>query len=101
MPEGVVPLRPFPLQQRFGLAVALLLLPVSSDRVAAVVPDQRRRIEAEGPPPLLESPADIHVVTRHPESRVEAADRLELVFPEGHIAARNVFGYIVRQQEVD
>src|SRR5215217_4797954 len=99
MPEGVVPLRPFRLQQRFCLAVALLLLPICSDRIAAVVPNHRRRAEAKSPPPLLKPPADIHVVARHPESRVEAANRLELIFAKGHIAARNVLGYFVRQQD--
>ena len=77
LPGRVVLLRPLPLEQRLGLAVAVLLLPVRADRVAAVVPDHGRGAEAERPAALLEPPADVDVVAGGAELRVEAADRLE------------------------
>ena len=54
----------------------LLLAQVGADRVAAVVPDHRRRAEAERPAALLQPPADVDVVAGHAELRVEPADRL-------------------------
>src|SRR5258707_8587969 len=52
---------------------SLLLLPVSAQRVAPVMPDHRRRIEADLPTLILNSPADIDVITCRPKSRVKAS----------------------------
>src|SRR4051794_12289170 len=66
---GVVFLRPLALEQRLGLAVADLLAPEAADGVAAAVPDDRGRVEAERPALRLELPADVDVVARRAELR--------------------------------
>src|SRR5262249_2367926 len=81
-------------------AVAVLLLEVGADRVAAPVPDQRGRVEAERPAARLQAPADVDVVAGGPELRVVAADRVEAVAPKGRVAARDVLGHAVGQQDV-
>src|SRR5712691_10814281 len=63
MAECVAPLRPFVFELRLGLAVTILLLPIGADRTAAVVPDDRGRTVADRPPPVLQTPAQIDIVT--------------------------------------
>src|SRR5262245_12861692 len=65
-----------------------------------MVPDHGRRIEPDGPAPLLELPADVDIVARHAEARVIAADVRETVPPKGGIAAWDVLGQLVREQDV-
>src|SRR6266540_825906 len=91
----VVLLRPLPLEQGLSFAVPLLLLPVGPDRVAPVVPDHRSRAEPDGPPLLLQAPAEIHVVARGPELRIEPADRLEGGSAERHVAPGDMLGLAV------
>src|SRR6516165_1578944 len=74
MAERVAALRPFILELRLGLAVAVLLLPERADRVAPVVPDHRRRAEADRPAAVLQPPADVDIVAGGAKARVEAAD---------------------------
>ena len=62
--------------------------------------DDRRRAEADRPAALLEAPADVDVVAGDPELLVEAADRLERIAPEGHVAAGDVLGDLVGEQDV-
>ena len=64
MPERVAPLWPFVLELRLRFAIAVLLLPISADRVAAVVPHHSGRAEADRPPPILQSPTQIDIVPR-------------------------------------
>src|SRR5438132_544996 len=97
MATAVVLLGPLPLEQRLGLSVLVLLFEIRGDRLAAVMPDNGARTEAERPTSLLHSPADVHVVPSDAEYWVEATDRLEARLPKGHIAARNVLGFLVRQ----
>ena len=73
MAGDVVLLRPFLFQQRLGLAVALLLLPVRAHRVAAMVPDHGGGTEPQRPAPFAQPPADVDVVTGDAELRVEPA----------------------------
>src|SRR5512133_1875825 len=86
VPTGGVLLGPLALQLGLGGAVAALLAPVGADRVAAVVPDDGRRAEAEGQAALPQPPADVDVVAGGTESRIEAADLLERLPAEGHVA---------------
>ena len=64
------------------------------------MPDQRRRVEAQRQPLLLQPPADVDVVAGDPELRVEAADRQQVGPAEGHVAAGDVLGLDVRHQHV-
>src|SRR3989442_9632728 len=95
-PEGVAPgielVRVLPLQEGLGLAVSDLLSPVRLHRWATMVPDDRRRAEADPVAPLEQAPADVHVVRRFLEDRVEPADFLQSALPERHVAARDVLG---------
>src|SRR5205807_8812667 len=86
----VVFLRPLALEHRFGSAIADLLLPIGAERVAAVMPDHGGGMKAQGPPPLLQAPADVDVVPGGAELRIEPADRLEAFLPERHVAAGDV-----------
>ena len=65
-----------------------LLPEVAAHRARAGGAGRPRRAEADRPAPLLEPPADVDVVAGDPELRIEAADRLERLAPEGHVAAR-------------
>ena len=65
-----------------------------------MVPHDRRRAEAERPPPLLELPAHVDIVPRGPEPGVEPADRPQRLAPEGHVAARDVLRFPVGEEHV-
>ncbi len=65
-----------------------------------MMPDRRGRMEADRPAAFLQAPADVHVVTRHSELQVEAPDRLEARFAERHVAAGDVFGFAIGEQDV-
>src|SRR6267378_1927428 len=90
MAERVAALRPFVFESRFGPAIAVLLLPISADRVAAVVPHHRCRAEADRPALVLQAPADVDIVAGRAKARVEAADRDQRLLAIRHIAAGNV-----------
>src|SRR5207247_4696665 len=77
------------VQERLGLAVAALLADVGLDGVAAEVPHHRRRAEADAMPALLNPPAQIHVVARGPEYRIEDVDLLEHLAPERQVTPRD------------
>src|SRR5438067_6468350 len=101
MAHAVVALGPLRLEQRLCPPIALLLAPEVPDRVAPVVPHERRWAEPQGPALLLEPPAEVHVVAGRPEARVPAVDRLERLPPERAVAARDVLGLAIRQEDVD
>ena len=100
VPAGGVLLRPLALQLGLGSAVAPLLAPVSAHRLAAVVPNDGGRAEAERQPSLAQPPADVHVVAGRVESGVEAADLLQRLPAKGHVAAGDVLGLLVGEQHV-
>src|SRR5437588_6591086 len=74
--EKVEILRMLAHQQGFRFAVPGLLLQVSADRGTPVVPDKTGVTESELAAALLQTPANIHVVTRRAKHRVETADFL-------------------------
>src|SRR5207247_6263824 len=100
VPRTIVLFRPLALQHRLRPAVADLLLPIGAHGVATMVPDQGRGTEAEGPPPLLHTPAHVHVVASSAELAIESSDRLEAGFPERHVAAGDVLGLAVGKEDV-
>src|SRR5947199_3057027 len=98
-PEGIVPRRPFFLQQRFRLSIPDLLLPVRSKVAATMVPDDRRGGIADDLASIPESPTDVDIVTRGPEASVEPPDGFGSAFPERHVASRDVLGDSIGNQD--
>src|SRR4029453_9759211 len=88
------------LQETLTLAVADLLSPISPDRIAVVVPDERRGAEGQMPAALLQPPADVHVVAGLGVGRIEAAHLFERPTAKGHVASRDVFGARVIEEHV-
>ena len=64
------------------------------------MPDKGRRAETDLEARLLQAPAQVHVVARLVEHRVEPADLLQRPFVERHVAAGNVLGLAVGQHHV-
>ena len=93
-------LRVPPRQPRLALSVAELLPPVGPHRRPMVVPDERRRGEPDLGAHGLEPPADVDVVGRAAEDRVEPAEREERLPPEGHVAAGDMLGDDVVEHDV-
>ena len=98
---AVVLLGPLALEQRLGASVPRLLLPVHAHRVAAVMPHDGARMEAERPPPLAQPPADVHVVAGGSELVVESPDLQQRRPAERHVAAGDVLGFLVGEEDVD
>src|SRR5258708_19361162 len=92
----VVFFRPFLFQHRLRPAITALLPPISAHRIAPVMPDYRRRAEAECPTVLLQPPTHIHIIARHPEQRIKTADGTKPAGSEGHVAAWDMFGFALR-----
>ena len=64
------------------------------------MPDERRWAEADLVSGLLQSPADVHVITRFAIDRIKAADGDKRIFKERHVAAGNVFRLAIRQHHM-
>src|SRR4030095_10688716 len=86
---------------RLGLAVSELLPEIAPHRVPAPVGDHGSRAEPERLSGVLQAPADVDVVPGGPELLVEAADPLQRRPAEGHVAAGEVLGLAVADQNVD
>src|SRR5262249_6153039 len=99
--DTVVLLGPLCFEQRLGLAVPLLLFPIGFHDIAPVVPDKSPRVKANRAACLLHAPAQINVVARDPENGITAANLLQDVVPERHVAARNMFCHAVGKKNVD
>src|SRR5690242_5067476 len=100
MAGGVVLFRPFRLQERLGLSIALLLPPIGGYGIATMMPDDCRRAKSQGPAARLQAPADIDVVACGVELRIEAADGGQGRFAEGHVTAGNVLRDLVGQEDM-
>src|SRR5205823_14260233 len=87
LPQGIVPPGPFRLEEGLRFSVANLLLPVSPDRGAAVVPDDGCGSISDHAASIAQPPTQVDVVARDPEPWIESADRHERVLPEGHVAS--------------
>src|ERR1051325_7794039 len=66
-----------------------------------MMPNNGGRTESQRPAFLLQAPADINVITRHPELRIKAANRLQRRHTKSHIASWNMFRFTVGQQNMD
>src|SRR3989442_6287829 len=100
MSHPVVLLRPLQLQHSFGFSVASLLLPISSHGLAAMMPHGGAGTESQGPSAISYPPADIDVVAGCPELGVKSTDCQKAFPPKCHVAAGDVFGLLVRKQNV-
>ena len=88
------------VQQGLGLAIAGLLLEVRTRVLAAMMPDERPRREGDQEPLMLETPADIHVVAGLAKLGIEPVDRLEDLAAKSHVAAGDMLGDLVAQQDM-
>src|SRR4029450_3211312 len=85
MSQHIIFFWPFLLEQRFRLAVPLLLLPIGSDRIAAMMPDHGCRAKANGPTLLLQAPAHIHVIASRTKLWIKPSNGLQGRFPKRHV----------------
>ena len=88
------------IDERLGLAVAALLVDIGFDRVAAEMPDDRRRAEADRVAGILKPPADVDIVAGGAIDRVEPAEAEQGLAAERHVAAGDVLGHLVAEQHV-
>ena len=100
MPGGAVLVGMLSLEQRLGLAVASLLAQVAAHGAAAVVADDRAGAERDLPARVEQPPAHVDVVAGGAELRVEAAEPLQRVLADRHVAAGDVLGLAVGDQHV-
>src|SRR5215471_454719 len=100
MAGAVVLVGPLAFQQRFGLAVAPLLLPVGPYGGTSVMPDHGSRAEPQRPAPLLQPPAHVDVVAGSAELRIEPANGTQTGSPDRHVAARNVLRFLVGEENM-
>ena len=90
----------FEAKERFRFAVTVLLFQKSLEREAAVMPDDRGRVERDDATGLLQAPAKIDIVTGLVILGIETADIFKRPAVEGHVAARNVLCNHVREQNM-
>src|SRR5439155_26526298 len=95
--EPIEIFRMFACEQRLSLAIAMLLLQISVNRGAAIMPHKRCRAETNPVSGLLQAPAEIHIIARLAENGIEAANPCQCPLIKCHVAARNVFGLSVGQ----
>src|SRR5260221_4128434 len=88
------------VDERLGLAVAALLAEIGLYRVAAEVPDDGSRAEADSVAGILKTPADVDVVAGGAIDRIEAAEAEQQIAPERHVAAGDMLGDVVAHQHV-
>src|ERR1051325_6748061 len=98
---GVVLFRPLSFEQRFGLSVTDLLVPVGEHGVSPVMPYHRCRAEAEREAFLLKTPADVDIVAGGANLFIEYADIEQRGFAECHVASGDMFRFLVAQEHVD
>jgi hypothetical protein len=101
MTSRVVFLGPLFLEQSLSTPITPLLLQVRSNRNATMVPYNSRWAESQLQVPFLETPADVHVVSRDPKPFIEATNFKQRGLPIGHVAAWNVLSLAIGQHHVD
>src|SRR6185312_9813357 len=76
------------------------LVEISLHRVAAEMPDNGRRAEADRVAGILEAPADVDIVAGGAVERVETAETEQDVAAKGHVAAGDMLGDVVAHQHM-
>jgi hypothetical protein len=64
------------------------------------MPGHRARVKPERPAALLQAPAEIDVITRNAERRIETANCFQAVAAKGHVATGQMFGNAVSDEDV-
>ncbi len=90
----------FKEEQSFGLAVAALLFQVIANRVAAKVPNHRRRAETDFVTLVLQTPANVDVIPGSSKNGIETGDSLERFTTESHVATGYMFSDFIIEQNV-
>src|SRR4029453_16804251 len=101
MSQYIIFFWPFLFEQRFRLAVPLLLFPIGPDSIAAMMPDHGCRAKANGPTLLLQAPAHIHVITSRTKLRIKPSNGLQGHFPKRHITPWDMLCFRIREEYVD
>ena len=65
-----------------------------------MMPDQGRRVKAQRPALLLQTPAEIDIVACDPKLGIKAPDGLQAVLPKGHVAPRDVLRDLIGEQHM-
>ena len=87
-------------QHRLGLAVAFLLFAEGLQSETPIVPDDRSWAESDHAAALLQTPAEVHIVTRLAVFRIEAAHLIKCPAVKCHVAAGNVLCHDIGQQHM-
>src|SRR5258708_3987058 len=74
----------FAHQQGFGFAITVLLFEICPDRRAPIMPDKGGGAEAELVTRLLQTPAEVNIITRSLENWVETAQFRQHPFIKSH-----------------
>src|SRR5215212_5091956 len=90
----------FKAEQRFRFAVTVLLFQESAQRKPSMMPHDRSRTERDYPSCLLNSPAEIDVVTGFSIFGIEPAYRVEGPTVKCHVTTRNMLGDYIRKQNM-
>ena len=90
----------FEPQQRFGLAVPILLPEESPKSEPPVMPDDRGGVKCDNPPSLLNPPAEIDIIPGFAIFRIEAANAFERPAVKRHVTAGNMLGDGVCKQNM-
>src|SRR5262245_5157651 len=88
------------IQLRLSFTVATLLIEISAHSITAEVPHHRGRAKPDLIPLVLQSPAQVDIVSSRAEHRVESANLFQSRLPERHIATGNMFSNFVVEQNV-
>jgi len=87
-------------EHRFRFTITALLTKIGLDGVATVMPDESGGTETQSISALLQSPANVHVITRFAVQGVETTDLNQGPPVEGHVASRNMLGETVIEHDV-
>ena len=83
-------MRVLELNEALGPSVSLLLAQIALDGASAMMPYHRARRITDGVALIEESPANVDVISRLSELRIESSDLQEHVAANRHVASRNV-----------
>src|SRR5271166_377638 len=88
------------IDESLGLAVAALLVAIGFDRVAPEVPDDCRGAKADDKTRVLKAPANVDIITGSAVNRIKAAKAKQCLAAECHVAAGNVLGDLIVEQDM-
>src|SRR2546430_17602203 len=90
----------FKTQQRFRFAVAILLSQKGAKREPSIMPHDRSWTEGNDPSGLLNSPAEINVITGLAIFGIEAGHTFKRPAVKGHVTTGNVLGHRIGKLNV-